>query len=245
MWANHGGAQKTLTVDDVIILLRANGAKTCGNLGPCRLCVERFSPAPPGYGNDFGHSWMQAYQGRKHLFHQPSESRIAPRLSGIGQGRHVMNHIAERRCLDEENIGHDAVAALIYRALSMPAITMPSARRHQDVAITIIGHIRWDQEGTLSMTVLVTGGAGYIGSHMVHELVDAGEPVVVLDNLSTGFRFLMPSSVLFVAGSTGDRVAGRRHHRDSMASLPSYISPHQSWCQNPSPTPSPTTAITP
>jgi UDP-glucose 4-epimerase len=55
------------------------------------------------------------------------------------------------------------------------------------------------------MTILVTGGAGYIGSHMVHELVDAGEPVVVLDNLSTGFRFLIPGSVPFVAGSTGDR----------------------------------------
>jgi UDP-glucose 4-epimerase len=56
------------------------------------------------------------------------------------------------------------------------------------------------------MTILVTGGAGYIGSHMVHELVDAGEQVVVLDNLSTGFRFLIPASVPFVAGSTGDRV---------------------------------------
>jgi UDP-glucose 4-epimerase len=55
------------------------------------------------------------------------------------------------------------------------------------------------------MTILVTGGAGYIGSHMVHELVDAGEPVVVLDNLSTGFRFLLPASVPFVSGSTGDR----------------------------------------
>ena len=55
------------------------------------------------------------------------------------------------------------------------------------------------------MTILVTGGAGYIGSHMVHELVDAGEPVVVLDNLSTGFRFLVPSAVPFVAGSTGER----------------------------------------
>ncbi|HEY0223903.1 MAG TPA: UDP-glucose 4-epimerase GalE [Pseudolabrys sp.] len=55
------------------------------------------------------------------------------------------------------------------------------------------------------MTILVTGGAGYIGSHMVHELVDAGEPVAVLDNLSTGFRFLLPSQVPFVAGSTGDR----------------------------------------
>ena len=55
------------------------------------------------------------------------------------------------------------------------------------------------------MTILVTGGAGYIGSHMVHELVDAGEPVVVLDNLSTGFRFLIPGTVPFVTGSTGDR----------------------------------------
>jgi len=55
------------------------------------------------------------------------------------------------------------------------------------------------------MTVLVTGGAGYIGSHMVHELIDAGEPAVVLDNLSTGFRFLIPTSVPFFAGNTGDR----------------------------------------
>jgi UDP-glucose 4-epimerase len=55
------------------------------------------------------------------------------------------------------------------------------------------------------MTILITGGAGYIGSHMVHELVDAGETAVVLDNLSTGFRFLIPGSVPFVAGSTGDQ----------------------------------------
>jgi len=68
------------------------------------------------------------------------------------------------------------------------------------------------------MTILVTGGAGYIGSHMVHELVDAGEPVVVLDNLSTGFRFLIPTSDPFVAGSTGDRpLVGEviAHHRVS------------------------------
>src|SRR5689334_24599229 len=55
------------------------------------------------------------------------------------------------------------------------------------------------------MTILVTGGAGYIGSHMVHALADAGERVVVLDNLSTGFRFLLPPSVPLIVGSTGDR----------------------------------------
>src|SRR4029077_21290133 len=46
---------------------------------------------------------------------------------------------------------------------------------------------------------------GYIGSHMVHELVDTGEQVVVLDNLSTGFRYLLPTAVLVIVGSTGDR----------------------------------------
>src|SRR5262249_7918965 len=54
------------------------------------------------------------------------------------------------------------------------------------------------------MTILVTGGAGYIGSHMVHALADAGEPVVVLDNLSTGFRWAMPEGVRLYVGDTGD-----------------------------------------
>src|SRR4029078_4183394 len=55
------------------------------------------------------------------------------------------------------------------------------------------------------MPVVVAGAAGYIGSHMVHELNDAGEAVVVLDNLSTGFRFLLPSQVPIVAGTHGDQ----------------------------------------
>ena len=54
------------------------------------------------------------------------------------------------------------------------------------------------------MTILVTGGAGYIGSHMVHTLADAGESVVVLDNLSTGFEWAVPKGVPLVLGETGD-----------------------------------------
>jgi UDP-glucose 4-epimerase len=54
------------------------------------------------------------------------------------------------------------------------------------------------------MTVLVTGGAGYIGSHMVHELVDRGERAVVVDNLSTGFPWAIPAGVTLVKGETGD-----------------------------------------
>jgi UDP-glucose 4-epimerase len=54
------------------------------------------------------------------------------------------------------------------------------------------------------MTILVTGGAGYIGSHMVHALADQGEDVAVLDNLSTGFRWAMPDGVKLAVGDTGD-----------------------------------------
>jgi UDP-glucose 4-epimerase len=54
------------------------------------------------------------------------------------------------------------------------------------------------------MTILVTGGAGYIGSHMVLELLDRGEDVVVIDDLSTGIRKSVPESVKFFVGDIGD-----------------------------------------
>src|SRR5688572_18135220 len=54
------------------------------------------------------------------------------------------------------------------------------------------------------MSVLVTGGAGYIGSHMVWELLDAGESVVVLDRLSTGFRWAVPPEASLTIGDVGD-----------------------------------------
>ncbi len=54
------------------------------------------------------------------------------------------------------------------------------------------------------MTVLVTGGAGYIGGHMTLGLLDAGERVVVLDNLSTGFRWAVPEAARLVVGDVGD-----------------------------------------
>jgi nucleoside-diphosphate-sugar epimerase len=56
------------------------------------------------------------------------------------------------------------------------------------------------------MAVLITGGAGFIGSHMVLGLLDAGEDVLVLDNLSTGFRWAV-------------KVAHQRHDRASAISM--------------------------
>ena len=60
------------------------------------------------------------------------------------------------------------------------------------------------------MGVLVTGGAGFIGSHMALELIDAGEDVLVLDNLSTGFRWAVPAEAKFVEGDVGDHNLVRR-----------------------------------
>jgi UDP-glucose 4-epimerase len=56
------------------------------------------------------------------------------------------------------------------------------------------------------MTVLVTGGAGYIGSHMVLALRDAGEAVVVVDDLSTGVRDAVPPEVELVVGDVSDEI---------------------------------------
>ncbi|MEU8622306.1 UDP-glucose 4-epimerase GalE [Streptomyces sp. NPDC048623] len=55
------------------------------------------------------------------------------------------------------------------------------------------------------MTFLITGGAGYIGSHVVRAMTRAGESVVVLDDLSTGYAERLPDGVPLVVGSTLDR----------------------------------------
>ena len=55
------------------------------------------------------------------------------------------------------------------------------------------------------LPVLVTGGAGYIGSHAVLALLDGGWPVAVIDNLTTGFRFAVPEGVPLYEGDIEDQ----------------------------------------
>jgi len=65
------------------------------------------------------------------------------------------------------------------------------------------------------MSVLITGGAGYIGSHMVWECVDHGEDVVVLDNLVTGFDWAVAPQAKLVVGDIGDRGLVEKTIRDN------------------------------
>ncbi len=65
------------------------------------------------------------------------------------------------------------------------------------------------------MAILVTGGAGYIGSHMVLELLDQGERVVVLDNLTTGFDWAVPDRARLVVGNVGDKKLVERVIREN------------------------------
>ncbi|WP_454021076.1 UDP-glucose 4-epimerase GalE [Azospirillum sp. Marseille-Q6669] len=58
-------------------------------------------------------------------------------------------------------------------------------------------------EAVAQSRVLVTGGAGYIGSHVLHALTDAGIPAVTVDNLSTGRRAAVPEAVPLVEGDIG------------------------------------------
>jgi UDP-glucose 4-epimerase len=75
------------------------------------------------------------------------------------------------------------------------------------------------------MAILVTGGAGYIGSHVVRQLTERGEQVVVLDNLTTGFRSAVPKGELIV-GDTGDRELVSRLLRDHQVTKVLHFAAH-------------------
>jgi UDP-glucose 4-epimerase len=77
------------------------------------------------------------------------------------------------------------------------------------------------------MSVLVTGGAGYIGGHMALGLTDAGEKIVVVDNLSTGFAWAVPAAATLAVGDFGDSELIARlideHEVDSIAHFAAKI----------------------
>jgi UDP-glucose 4-epimerase len=91
------------------------------------------------------------------------------------------------------------------------------AHGHGILPSLVTGPLFWRE---VKMSVLVTGGAGYIGSHLVWELLDNGEKVVVLDRLSTGFEWAVAPEAKLVVGDIGDtsfvRSLLRDHEIDSV-----------------------------
>lgn len=64
------------------------------------------------------------------------------------------------------------------------------------------------------MAVLLTGGAGYIGSHCYYEFLSLNKKIIVIDNLSTGFREALPESAVFYKGNAGDKQLLKRIHEE-------------------------------
>ena len=75
------------------------------------------------------------------------------------------------------------------------------------------------------MTILVTGGAGYIGSHVARQLGDRNENVVVLDTLASGFRSAVVHGEL-VVGDTGDRELVSRVLRERRIETVMHLAAH-------------------
>ena len=75
------------------------------------------------------------------------------------------------------------------------------------------------------MRVLVTGGAGFIGSAVTRVLLDEQHDVTVLDNLSKGFRALVPAGVRFIEGDLRDdeRLAGWLRGHDAVIHMAAFI----------------------
>ena len=59
-------------------------------------------------------------------------------------------------------------------------------------------------------SILVTGGAGYIGSKLSYELLDKKKKVVIIDNLSTGSRKLLPKKAVFIKSDLNDEAQLRK-----------------------------------
>src|SRR5262249_24123143 len=139
---------------------------------------------------------MNPNQRREGFLNDPREPRLRAVPPRLGQRRHVMDHIAERGGLDEQDVGHLAgglsagANACIRVQADVHDSAHSNAKRHERAS---------------RMTVLVTGGAGYLGSHMVHALLDAGERVVVLDDLSTGCDWALPQGARLVIGDAGNQ----------------------------------------
>jgi UDP-glucose 4-epimerase len=78
-----------------------------------------------------------------------------------------------------------------------------------------------------SKSILVTGGAGYIGSHIVEQLIKNKEKVIILDNLVTGYKKLINKKAIFIKADLNDKSIIRKIIKDykvnSIIHLAAYL----------------------
>ena len=101
-------AEEPLCIDYGLMRLCSHRARERADLTPGRRVERRRAPAPRGDRNDTVDSTMQPDQRRESLFHHPADARLRPMPPRIAHCRHVMDHIAKRGGLDEEDVGHQA-----------------------------------------------------------------------------------------------------------------------------------------
>jgi hypothetical protein len=112
--------KKPLRIDDLVITASAQRANEIRDLVPCRRRQQALPPASRGDRNDLRNRGMKPHEGRERLLHHPRKSRIRKPAARIRQRGHVMDHVAERGRLDEQNLGHVFEARrVIYGARSL------------------------------------------------------------------------------------------------------------------------------
>ena len=98
--------EQPLRIDDLVIGAGPKRAQEIPDLPPCLGLPRRLAPVASPDRDDLANRRMQPHQRRKRLLHHPGKSGVRPPRAGLGQRRHVMDHVAERGRLDKKHIGH-------------------------------------------------------------------------------------------------------------------------------------------
>ena len=100
------GSDQTLRVDDRVVIAGAQRPPEFADLTPGRSPRQRPPPPPRCDRNDVVDRGMQTHERRERLLHHPRKAQGRAPRARLGHRRHVVNDIAKRRSLDEQNVGH-------------------------------------------------------------------------------------------------------------------------------------------
>ena len=103
---DNGRADQALRIDDAVERRYAEPFAETPDLAPCPTRKKMRAPAARRNLDHLVSQWMKPHQRRETLLDHPGKPRLRKMPLCIRQRRHVMDDVAERRCLDEENLAH-------------------------------------------------------------------------------------------------------------------------------------------